>query len=186
MMAWGISQLMDAAGTNKAQPTLRDPVGIVWRHVTFGVVGLPTDDFKGQVRLAIDVIHSRQASEFALVLPPALLAGLVAVGPKQLAFHLHPVVRVNAVGLPKGLVDSVHRLPDGVAATALAIPTHQGVGLAVEVTLVGVVPDLLKPGGWEELFRHRLGLCQLRPAWRDLRDWTTVFSIRALAMDTDH
>ena len=43
MVAWGISQLMDATGTNKAQRNLRDRVGIVRQWLVYRLIAAPQE-----------------------------------------------------------------------------------------------------------------------------------------------
>ena len=57
MVAWGISQLMDATGTNKAQRNLRDRVGIVRQWLVYRLIAAPQECVASAARHFCRCIH---------------------------------------------------------------------------------------------------------------------------------
>ena len=57
MVAWGISQLMDATDKNKAQRNLRDPVGIVWQWLGYCLMAAPQECVASAARHFYRCIH---------------------------------------------------------------------------------------------------------------------------------
>ena len=88
------------------------------RHVPFGVIGLPTNDFKVSNRFCCDVINRRQHGEAPLVFSAlGLRVVVVVVRAKQLWIELGPVEWVRAVAAVKCLINGFYRLLDGVLTT---------------------------------------------------------------------
>ena len=79
-------------------------------HVPFGVIGLPTDDFKVSNRLSFDVINGRQHRETPLVGRAFSLGILVFVFAQQLWSQLGTVVGIEAVAAVKCLIDGLYCL----------------------------------------------------------------------------
>ena len=57
MVALGISHLMDAAGTNKAQRNLRDPIGIVRQWLGYRLIAAPQECVASATRHSYRCIH---------------------------------------------------------------------------------------------------------------------------------
>ena len=57
MVALGISHLMDAAGTNKAQRNLRDPIGIVQQWLGYRLIAAPQECVASAARHFCRCIH---------------------------------------------------------------------------------------------------------------------------------
>ena len=55
MVALGISHLMDAAGTNKAQRNIRDPIGIVRQWLGYRLIAAPQECVASATRPPTDV-----------------------------------------------------------------------------------------------------------------------------------
>ena len=86
-------------------------------HVSFGVIGLPADDFKVSNRLSCDVINGRQHGETPLVGRSLSLGLVVFVLAQKLWIQLGTVVGIKSVAAMKCLMDGLYGLFDAVFAT---------------------------------------------------------------------
>ena len=125
-------------------------------HVSFGVIGLPADDFKVRHRLSFDVINGRQHGETLFVFSTFSLSFLVFVFAKQSWIQLGTVVRIKAVAAMKCLMDGFYRFFDAVFATTPFVAPCDCLGflanqVAVAALTLAAVPVQAQTGDQAQL-----------------------------------